>query len=49
MASVAEYPNVIKKNLLTKVPNSAGIYGVEYYIRGKPWTIAVDDYLFMYN
>jgi hypothetical protein len=34
---------------LTKVPNTAGLYAVEYYIRGKPWTVAVDDYLFMYN
>ena len=34
---------------MTKVPNTAGLYAVEYYIRGKPWTVAVDDYLFMYN
>ena len=49
MASVAEYPIIIKNILLTTTKNSASIYAVNFNIRGKPLTIAVDDYLFMYN
>ena len=49
MAAVAEYPSLIKNILLTQTRNNASIYGVVFNIRGKPWTIAVDDYLYMYN
>jgi len=29
--------------------NNAGIYGVTFYIRGKPWVVEVDDHmLFMW-
>ena len=49
MASCAEFPSLIKNALLTQTKNSASIYAVNFYIRGKPWTIAVDDYLYMYN
>ncbi len=49
MASVAEYPALIKNILLTQTKNEASIYAVNFNIRGKPWTIAVDDYLYMYN
>ena len=49
MASVAEYPSIIKNILLTQTKNSAAVYAVIFNIRGKPWTIAVDDYLLMYN
>ena len=45
MSSCAEFPFLIKNALLTQQKNSASIYAVNYYIRGKPWTIAVDDYL----
>jgi hypothetical protein len=31
---------------LTPVDNAAGIYGLTFYIRGKPWVIDVDDKLF---
>jgi hypothetical protein len=47
LASVAEYPSLIKNALLTPVKNNALIYGITVYIRGKPWTIAVDDFLLM--
>ena len=33
--------------LLTK--NNATIYGVRFYIIGRPWVIAVDDYIYMQN
>ena len=25
--------------------NEAGVYGVTFYIRGKPWVVSVDDYM----
>ena len=31
---------------LTPIDNAAGIYGLTFYIRGKPWVIDVDDKLF---
>jgi len=49
LSSCAEYPAIIKKTLLTQTKNNASIYAVNFYIRGRPWTIAVDDYLYMYN
>ena len=27
----------------TQEDNSAGIYGIKFYIRGKPWVVDVDD------
>ena len=49
MGTCAEFPSLIKNALLTQTKNNASIYAVNFYIRGKPWTIAVDDYLYMYN
>ena len=49
MSSCAEFPFLIKNALLTQTKNNASIYAVNYYIRGKPWTVAVDDNLLMYN
>ena len=49
MGGCAEFPSLIKTALLTQTKNSASIYAVNFFIRGKPWTIAVDDYLLMYN
>jgi hypothetical protein len=49
MASVAEFPALIKNIILTPTKNNASIYGVLLNIRGKPWVVAVDDYLLMYN
>ena len=40
---------MIKNILLTQTINNASVYGVLFNIRGKPWVIAIDDYLFMYN
>jgi hypothetical protein len=36
----------IKNIFLTPVDNEAGIYGLTFHIRGKPWVIDVDDKLF---
>jgi hypothetical protein len=49
LAAVAEFPALIKNIFLTPYKNKASIYGVKLYIRGKPWVIAVDDYLMFYN
>jgi hypothetical protein len=27
----------------------AGIIGVQFYIRGKPWVVTIDDKLFWYD
>jgi hypothetical protein len=47
MYTFAEFPSLIKNALLTQTRNNASIYAVNYFIRGRPWTIAVDDYLLM--
>ena len=49
MASLAEFPALIKNMFLTHTKNSAGIYAVVLNIRGRPWVVAVDDFLYMYN
>jgi hypothetical protein len=49
MASVAEFPALIKNIFLTQTKNNASVYGVLLNIRGKPWVVAVDDYILMYN
>ena len=49
MASASEFPFLIKNVLLTPTVNSASIYGFKFWVRGKPWVVAVDDYLYGYN
>ena len=36
---------MIKDVFLTQEQNSAGIYGIKLFIRGKPWVLAIDDNL----
>ena len=36
---------MIKNVALTQTLNTASIYGLQMYIRGKPWVITIDDYL----
>ena len=46
---MAEFPKTITDLFVTGTDDSgpaAGIIGVNFYIRGKPWTITVDDRLF---
>jgi hypothetical protein len=45
LSALAEFPNNIKNLFLTDSKNSAGIYAVRFFIRGKPWVITVDDYI----
>jgi hypothetical protein len=49
MSAIDEYPSLIKNILITKTKNSASIYAINFNIRGRPWTVAVDDYLYMFN
>ena len=46
MASVADV-GMIKNLFVIKEVNSQGIYAVNLYVRGKPWTIVVDDIFLM--
>ena len=45
MSSIAEYPELIKNAFLTQEKNEAGIIGLRFYIRGKPWYLDIDDRL----
>lgn len=45
MAGIAEWPQLVKNILLTQTKNTAGIFGVKLFIRGKPYVISVDDLL----
>jgi hypothetical protein len=49
MACVAEFPTIVKNAFLTQTKNSASVYGVKFYVRGRPWVVAVDDYIYMQN
>ena len=49
LASAAEFPSLITDMFLTGTDMSgpeAGIIGVRFYIRGKPWVVSIDDKLF---
>ncbi len=43
MAAVGEFPQIIKDAFLTQETNDAGIYGIRFFIRGKPWVVTIDD------
>ena len=45
MGTVAEYPELIRATFLTPEKNEAGIYGLRFFIRGKPWHLDIDDAL----
>lgn len=49
MSTVAEFPELIKDIFVVDEPNQAGIYAIRFYIRGKKWTVAIDDeFLFQF-
>ena len=48
MSSCAERPDLIKNVFLNSQTNSAGIYGFDFCIRGKKWTIDIDDNMLYY-
>lgn len=46
IATAAEFPNLIQNMFLTGTGNpDAGIIGMRFFIRGKPWVISLDDKL----
>jgi len=49
MSSAAEFSDTITDMITPKIRNKAGIYGVKFYIRGKPWVVHVDDYMLFTN
>lgn len=49
MSGVAEFPAIIKSIFLTDTENAAGIYALRFFIRGKPWVVAVDNELLFYG
>ena len=49
MAGLGEFPDLVRGTFVNHEKNNAGIYGVRFYIRGKPWVVSVDDiHLFRY-
>jgi len=46
MNAASSFPNLIKSVVLIQTKNTAGIYGFQFYIRGKPWHVAIDDNMF---
>lgn len=50
MASSAEFPNIIRSLFPGNQQfNSNGIYHVRLFIRGKPWSVLVDDIFLFKN
>ena len=45
MAAMAEFPELVRATFLNDDVNDEGIYNVRLFIRGKPWTITIDDHL----
>jgi len=46
LQSAGEYPEIIRK-VFQNEKNKAGIYALRMFIRGKPWTVTIDDYLYV--
>ncbi len=49
MGAIAEFPDIVKAAFLTKTVNSAGIYAMRLFIRGKSWIVTIDDSILRYN
>jgi len=45
ITALAEFPDILKENFLVETKNDAGVYGLKFYVRGKPWVVDIDDYL----
>ena len=48
-SALAEWPDRVRNVFLTQKKNNAGIFGVRFFIRGKPYHISVDDNTMFYN
>ena len=56
IAAAAEFPELITDMFLTGKldthtggDNGQGLYGIRFYIRGKPWVVSIDDKLAFKN
>jgi len=46
IASAGEWPSMITDMFITGTDDSSiGVYGIKFYVRGKPWVVTVDDKL----
>ena len=45
MASIGEFPSIMKNTFLTDTLNSKGVYAVNLHLLGTPITVTLDDYL----
>ena len=43
LAAIATKPSLMKTSLLVDEKNTAGVYGVDLYIRGRPHTVSIDE------
>jgi len=41
--SVSRDPNLIKSKFVSETLNEVGLYYLQFYIRGKPWVLSIDD------
>lgn len=48
MGCIGEFPELVRNVFLTETKNAAGIHGIQFYIRGKPWHVSIDDKLTYY-
>ena len=50
LASIGEFPEIVRNVFLTKEKNSAQAIAIRFFIRGKPWIVTVDEkMLFKYT
>jgi hypothetical protein len=48
ISALGEFPELIKDMfILGDELNDNGIYGIKFFVRGKPWVISVDDLFFV--
>ena len=50
ISAAAEFPSLITDSFVTGTSDSTiGLYGLRFYIRGRPWVVHVDDKLLFEN
>ena len=50
LGAMAEFPELVTSMFLNgQEISDTGIYNLRFFIRGKPWVVSVDDYLFTHT
>jgi hypothetical protein len=49
IASLAEFPHMLRDAFEEDDLTDSGLYNVRFFIRGKPWTVTVDDFMAFYG